>query len=146
MKKMMIIAVMMSAMLMPAQMMAKNDKNVKVKIEYKVDNKKEKKDFRFDDKKFKNDKKFKKRNDKKFKNKPKKKSNKQKSKKNKKNCSAQSTTSNRCLESVLLNNKFKKMPKKKKNKSYDLIIKRVFHFIKLYDIICLLDNHARILP
>ena len=39
-----------------------------------------------------------------------------------------------------------KMPKKKKNKSYDLIIKRVFHFIKLYDIICLLDNHARILP
>ena len=44
MKKMMIFAVMMSMMLMPAQMMAKNDKNAKPKVENRVDNKKDKKD------------------------------------------------------------------------------------------------------
>ena len=51
MKKMMIFAVMMSMMLMPAQMMAKNDKNAKPKVENRVDNKKEKKDDKFDNKK-----------------------------------------------------------------------------------------------
>ena len=73
MKKMMIFAVMMSMMLMPAQMMAKNDKNAKPKVENRVDNKKDKKDDKkndkfdnkkddkkndkFDNKKFKDDKK-----------------------------------------------------------------------------------------
>ena len=69
----MIFAVMMSMMLMPAQMMAKdNNKNAKPKVEYKVDNKKdkEKKDDKFkNDKKDKNDKKFdNKKNDKNDKN------------------------------------------------------------------------------
>ena len=49
MKKMMIFAVMMSMMLMPAQMMAKNDKNAKPRVENRVENKKdkEKKDDKF---------------------------------------------------------------------------------------------------
>ena len=47
---MMIFAVMMSMMLMPAQMMAKNDKNAKPKVEYRVDNKKDKKDDKKNDK------------------------------------------------------------------------------------------------
>ena len=37
MKKMVIIAVMMGAMLMPAQMMAKNDRNAKPRVENRVD-------------------------------------------------------------------------------------------------------------
>ena len=71
---MMIIAVMMSAMLMPAQMMAKNNKNIaKPKIENKVD---KRKDFNVEIKKMDKEKKFykakpNKRNDKKFKNKKK---------------------------------------------------------------------------
>ena len=71
---MMIIAVMMSAMLMPAQMMAKNNKNIaKPKIENKVD---KRKDFKVEIKKMDKEKKFykakpNKRNDKKFKNKKK---------------------------------------------------------------------------
>ena len=74
MKKMMIIAVMISAMLMPAQMMAKNNKNIaKPKIENKVD---KRKDFKVEMKKMDKEKKFykakpNKRNDKKFKNKKK---------------------------------------------------------------------------
>ena len=67
---MMIFAVMMSMMLMPAQMMAKNDKNAKPRVENRVDNKKEKKDDKFkENKKGKDDKKFdnKKKDDKKFK-------------------------------------------------------------------------------
>ena len=69
---MMIIAVMMSAMLMPAQMMAKNNKDIaKPKIENKVD---KRKDFKVEMKKMDKEKKFykakpNKRNDKKFKNK-----------------------------------------------------------------------------
>ena len=71
---MMVIAVMMSAMLMPAQMMAKNNKNIaKPKIENKVD---KRKDFKVEMKKMDKEKKFykakpNKRNDKKFKNKKK---------------------------------------------------------------------------
>ena len=71
---MMIIAVMMSAMLMPAQMMAKNNKDIaKPKIENKVD---KRKDFKVEIKKMDKEKKFykakpNKRNDKKFKNKKK---------------------------------------------------------------------------
>ena len=74
MKKMMIFAVMMSAMLMPAQMMAKNNKDIaKPKIENKVD---KRKDFKVEMKKMDKEKKFymakpNKRNDKKFKNKKK---------------------------------------------------------------------------
>ena len=57
MKKMMIIAAMVSMMLIPAQMEAKNKVNNKAKVEYRND----KKDFgKKDDKKFKNDKKDKK--------------------------------------------------------------------------------------
>ena len=72
MKKMMIIAVMMSAMLMPAQMMAKNNKrvNAKARVENRMDNKR---DFKVDAKRdFRNDKFVKARpnkpNDKMFKN------------------------------------------------------------------------------
>ena len=74
MKKMMIFAVMMSAILMPAQMMAKNNKDIaKPKIENKVD---KRKDFKVEMKKMDKEKKFykakpNKRNDKKFKNKKK---------------------------------------------------------------------------
>ena len=54
MKKMMIIAAMVSMMLIPAQMEAKNKVNNKAKVEYRND----KKDFgKKDDKKFKNNKK-----------------------------------------------------------------------------------------
>ena len=58
MKKMMIFAVMMSMMLMPAQMMAKNDRNAKPRVENRVENKKEKKDDKNFMKENKNDKKF----------------------------------------------------------------------------------------
>ena len=74
MKKMMVIAVMTSAMLMPAQMMAKGNKNnAKPKIENRID---KRKDFKVDMKKMDKEKKFykakpNKRNDKKFKNKKK---------------------------------------------------------------------------
>ena len=61
---MMIIAVMMSAMLMPAQMMAKNNKRDKAKarVEYRMDNKRDKRNDKFskarpekhNDKKFRN--------------------------------------------------------------------------------------------
>ena len=74
MKKMMIFAVMMSMLLMPAQMMAKNNKDIaKPKIENKVD---KRKDFKVEMKKMDKEKKFykakpNKRNDKKFKNKKK---------------------------------------------------------------------------
>ena len=60
MKKMMIIAAMVSMMLIPAQMEAKNKVDNKAKIEYRND----KKDFdKKDNKKFKDDKKFKKEKD-----------------------------------------------------------------------------------
>ena len=67
MKKMMIIAAMVSVMLIPAQMEANNKVNSKPKVE--LNNKNDKKfDNKKDEKKFKNDKKFyNKRDDKKFK-------------------------------------------------------------------------------
>ncbi|MBO7271709.1 MAG: hypothetical protein J6U89_02410, partial [Bacteroidaceae bacterium] len=69
MKKMMIIAVMMSALLIPAQMEAKNNENNKAKVEY---NNKKNFNNRKDDRRFKDERDYKKFDNKKnfYKNRP----------------------------------------------------------------------------